>query len=92
MTATCSFTLHPTGYYARVIAIETVLKQFLLLCHKSGRKCNVISLGAGSDTTFWRLHEWEWAGLSPGEAGPQPNCYIEVDFEDIVVRKSSIIK
>ena len=68
-----------------------MLRQFITLCLERGRKCNVVSLGAGSDTAFWRLCR-EWEDLAPNKETAKINCYIEVDFEDIVARKSHIIR
>ena len=70
------------GYFARVTAVQILLKQFIEKCFKMGGNPQVISLGAGSDTTFWVLHQ----------EGLTPHCFVEVDFEDIVKKKSSIIR
>lgn len=41
-----------TGYYARVQGVNHLLDAFL---RKTQCDCQVINLGAGLDTTFWRL-------------------------------------
>uniref|UniRef100_H2Z4V0 Leucine carboxyl methyltransferase 1 n=1 Tax=Ciona savignyi TaxID=51511 RepID=H2Z4V0_CIOSA len=62
------------GYYARTEAIWKLLVQFVSIMEQ---KCQIVSLGAGLDTTYWRLHE----------AGLVPHGYFEVDFIDVVTRK-----
>ena len=71
-----------TGYYARVTAIYNLVREFIKFGRERGKEVQVISLGAGSDTTFWRLEE---EGLLPAQ-------YVEVDLEDVVRRKCHIIK
>lgn len=43
---------HLTGYYARVKGVNHLLDAFI---RKAECDCQVINLGAGLDTTFWRL-------------------------------------
>ncbi|XP_076824972.1 leucine carboxyl methyltransferase 1-like isoform X2 [Clavelina lepadiformis] len=62
------------GYYARTNSIWLLLKRFLTRCSCT---CQIVSLGAGLDTTYWRL----------GSENMLPIRYIEVDFLDVVVRK-----
>ena len=40
------------GYYARVHGMNQLLDAFLRKCECN---CQVVNLGAGLDTTFWRL-------------------------------------
>ena len=40
------------GYYARIKAVGDFLRKFLKI---TMNKCQVISLGAGFDTSFWNL-------------------------------------
>lgn len=70
------------GYYARVTAIYNLVREFIKFGRECGREVQVISLGAGSDTTFWRLEE----------EGLLPTQYVEVDLDDVVRRKCHIIK
>lgn len=49
------FTVHLsplTGYYARVQGVNHLLDAFI---RKAECDCQVINVGAGLDTTFWRL-------------------------------------
>lgn len=43
------------GYYARVAAVEHLLLKFLKVVTDHGTKCQVVNLGCGFDTLFWRL-------------------------------------
>ncbi|XP_019397383.1 PREDICTED: leucine carboxyl methyltransferase 1 [Crocodylus porosus] len=67
------------GYYARVHGISHLLKAFL---KKTECNCQVINLGAGMDTMFWRLKDENLL----------PRKYFEVDFPTIVTRKIYNIK
>ena len=71
-----------TGYYARVTSVHSLLKQFVTLTRMAGLKSQVISLGAGYDTTFWQLHS----------VGLQPTCYFEVDLATVTCRKCHYIR
>ncbi|XP_075686632.1 leucine carboxyl methyltransferase 1 isoform X2 [Rhinoderma darwinii] len=62
------------GYYARVQGVNHLLNAFL---KKTECKCQIINLGAGLDTTFWRLKD----------ENILPIKYFEVDFPSIVARK-----
>lgn len=66
------------GYFARVAARDEVVTQFLDLCNKN---CQILSLGAGSDTLYFRL----------ASRGLKPKRYVEVDLAGVVVRKQKII-
>ncbi|WOK95354.1 leucine carboxyl methyltransferase 1 [Canna indica] len=74
------------GYYARWAALRKLLLQFL----KSERKTNgesrtkkqIVSLGAGFDTTYFQL-------LDEGIA---PYLYVELDFKEVTSKKASIIE
>ena len=63
-------------------AIYNLVREFIQFGRSCGKEVQVISLGAGSDTTFWRL---EGEGLLPAQ-------YVEVDLDDVVRRKCHIIK
>lgn len=41
-----------TGYYARVHGVSYLIKAFL---KKTECNCQIVNLGAGMDTLFWRL-------------------------------------
>ncbi|GCC20144.1 hypothetical protein chiPu_0021283 [Chiloscyllium punctatum] len=67
------------GYYARVKAVNILLDAFI---KKTSCNCQIINLGAGLDTTFWRLQDQNLL----------PKKYFEVDFPMIVMRKIHLIK
>ncbi|KAM8960387.1 leucine carboxyl methyltransferase 1 [Pelodytes ibericus] len=67
------------GYYARVQGVSVLLKAFL---RRTECKCQIINLGAGLDTTFWKLKDESLL----------PTKYFEVDFPSIVARKLYNIK
>ncbi|XP_043567665.1 leucine carboxyl methyltransferase 1 isoform X2 [Chiloscyllium plagiosum] len=67
------------GYYARVKAVNILLDAFI---KKTSCNCQIINLGAGLDTTFWRLKDQNLL----------PKKYFEVDFPMIVMRKIHLIK
>ncbi|KAE9400674.1 leucine carboxyl methyltransferase [Gymnopus androsaceus JB14] len=72
------------GTFVRTVAIDDLVDQWIDLSTKEGRKCQIVSLGAGSDTRFWRL----WTG-------PQKNylsAYVEVDFPEITMKKAMAIR
>jgi len=43
------------GHYARVSAVTQLINQFLSIIDKSGSQAQIINLGSGFDTFFWRL-------------------------------------
>ncbi|MEQ2222822.1 Leucine carboxyl methyltransferase 1 [Ilyodon furcidens] len=67
------------GYYARVKGVNLLLDAFL---EKTEGHCQVINLGAGLDTTFWRLKDENLL----------PRKFFEVDFPTVVARKIHSIK
>ncbi|XP_061708403.1 leucine carboxyl methyltransferase 1 [Cydia pomonella] len=67
------------GYYARVRAVEMFIHQFLERCDS---KCQVLNLGCGFDTLFWRLRDVTQA----------VGNFIELDFPTVTAKKCQIIK
>nr|XP_057917145.1 leucine carboxyl methyltransferase 1 isoform X1 [Doryrhamphus excisus] len=67
------------GYYGRVKGVNHLLDAFI---RKTERDCQVINLGAGLDTTFWRLKDENLL----------PRKFFEVDFPTVVARKIHYIK
>lgn len=43
------------GTYVRSAAIDALVDQWIELSAKGGRRCQIVSLGSGSDTRFWRI-------------------------------------
>jgi len=67
------------GYFARVAGVRMLIDKFFEACDTA---VQVINLGAGFDTTFWRLLE---------EGRPVKN-FIEIDFSGVSARKCHLIK
>mmetsp|Transcript_1079 Transcript_1079/g.1751 ORF Transcript_1079/g.1751 Transcript_1079/m.1751 type:complete len:374 (-) Transcript_1079:17-1138(-) len=71
------------GTYTRVFAIQNAAEKFLESCHEHKTPCQVVSLGAGHDTLYFRLCQ---AGkFVPGDR------YIEMDLSEVITEKTSII-
>ena len=43
------------GTYVRSEALDELVNGWLALTKQEGTRCQIVSLGAGSDTRFWRL-------------------------------------
>ena len=67
------------GYYARVAGVHALIEKFFEACDTA---VQVISLGAGFDTLFWRLVA----------DGRPVNNFIEIDFAAVTARKCMLIK
>lgn len=73
------------GYYIRSTAIAFIVESFLL----KNPDCQIISLGAGYDSLYWRLNS----------KGFVNDCvYVEIDmapvvqFKSVAIRKSSVLQ
>ena len=71
------------GYFARVAAVDLILRRFTAVARRTGDgRSQIVSLGAGFDSTFFRL----------SADGCKPSLYIEVDFPDVTARKAAIFE
>eukprot|EP00939_MAST-03C_sp_MAST-3C-sp1_P000454 g454.t1 len=70
------------GTFARTYAIDAIARQFLQCKLKSGNPRQILSLGAGDDTLYWRLR---------GEHIFAKGGFFEIDFQGSVDRKRRII-
>ncbi|KAH1234885.1 Leucine carboxyl methyltransferase 1 [Glycine max] len=74
------------GYFARWAAIRKLLYQFLDGEKKSYEdppiKKQILSLGAGFDTTYFQLQD----------EGKAPYLYVEVDFKEVTSKKAALIE
>ncbi|KAL5705371.1 hypothetical protein ACHQM5_023681 [Ranunculus cassubicifolius] len=73
------------GYYARWAALRKLLVQFLTSENQSdagGQKKQILSLGAGFDTTYFQLQE----------EGTAPYMYVELDFKEVTSKKAALIE
>lgn len=62
------------GYYARVHGVSHLIKAFL---ERTECNCQIVNLGAGMDTLFWRLkvrRAQEQAWLGTGGWGTHGSC------------------
>lgn len=81
------------GYFARVRALDKIISSFLSTLEASssasaseGKRSfhsNIVVLGAGLDTTYFRLQDTYKGGLLAN--------YIEIDFPDVCSRKAALI-
>ncbi|XP_060785342.1 tRNA wybutosine-synthesizing protein 4 isoform X2 [Neoarius graeffei] len=69
------------GYYVRWKAVDYCVKQFLCVTDACDRR-QILSLGAGFDSLYFRLHS---------EGALERVCIFEVDFPDVARRKASLI-
>lgn len=70
------------GYYSRQAALRLLLQQFLEISHsKQSGPTQILSLGAGFDTTWFQLQAEAVA----------PTHYYEVDFPEVTKKKAAIV-
>ncbi|KAL0955887.1 hypothetical protein HGRIS_002085 [Hohenbuehelia grisea] len=72
------------GTHVRCTAIDSLVDQWLELSARNGTQCQIVSLGAGSDTRFWRI-----------ATGPRKDAlarYIEIDFPEVTTKKAMAIR
>lgn len=67
------------GYYARTESVWIFTQKFI---QATRGNCQIVSLGAGLDTMFWRLYELDLL----------PQKYAELDFSNVTTRKTQTIK
>ncbi|EJD07963.1 leucine carboxyl methyltransferase [Fomitiporia mediterranea MF3/22] len=72
------------GTYIRSESIDRLVDSWIKLCSSEGKSCQLISLGAGSDTRFWRL--------ANSDNKNSLAKYIEIDFPEITTKKAMAIK
>jgi tRNA wybutosine-synthesizing protein 4 len=72
------------GTWARVQGVRQVIQRFLG-AYESDQKVNILSLGAGYDSTYF------WLKKNMPELAERLT-YIEIDFEKVVKQKTSTIK
>ncbi|KAK2979726.1 hypothetical protein RJ640_013454, partial [Escallonia rubra] len=74
------------GYFARWAALRKLLFQFLNSeIHNSEKgytKKQILSLGAGFDTTYFQLQD----------EGKAPHLYVELDFKEVTCKKAALIE
>ncbi|XP_021755235.1 tRNA wybutosine-synthesizing protein 4-like [Chenopodium quinoa] len=68
------------GYFARFAALRKLLFQFLNTDDQNRKQ--VLSLGAGFDTTYFQLQA----------EGKAPYLYVELDFKEVTSKKAALIE
>jgi hypothetical protein len=77
------------GTWARVESFRSIILRFLQTFKDT--QVNIISPGAGYDTTFFWLHDSIDQGLIENVTSDKIN-FIEVDFDEIVVKKIHLLR
>ncbi|KAF7328881.1 Leucine carboxyl methyltransferase 1 [Mycena venus] len=72
------------GTFVRATAIDDLVFQWLKNSTKHGTRCQIVSLGAGSDTRFWRI--------ATGAHKDALAAYIEMDFQENTTKKAMAIR
>ncbi|KAL0339338.1 UNVERIFIED_CONTAM: Leucine carboxyl methyltransferase 1 [Sesamum angustifolium] len=73
------------GYFARYAALRKLLYEFLdcgMTGDEKGIRKQILSLGAGFDTTFFQLQD----------EGKAPYLYVELDFKEVTSKKAALIE
>lgn len=67
------------GYYARVATVTHLVQQFIESCVKSKKQVQIINIGAGFDTLYWRLTSlYKVTNL---------HSFVEIDLPGVTARK-----
>ncbi|KAH9911196.1 leucine carboxyl methyltransferase [Fomitopsis serialis] len=72
------------GTYVRSEGIDKLVERWFVFAEQEGTQCQIVSLGAGSDTRFWRI--------STGPRKDLLRAYLEVDFAEITTKKAMAIR
>ncbi|KAJ7911593.1 S-adenosyl-L-methionine-dependent methyltransferase [Mycena leptocephala] len=72
------------GTFVRATAIDDLVFQWLQSSANLGTRCQIVSLGSGSDTRFWRI--------ATGAHKDALAAYVEMDFPEITSKKAMAIR
>ncbi|KAJ6558150.1 leucine carboxyl methyltransferase [Mycena capillaripes] len=72
------------GTFVRTTAIDDLVFQWLQSSANHGTRCQIVSLGSGSDTRFWRI--------ATGAHKEALAAYVEMDFPEITTKKAMAIR
>ena len=72
------------GTFLRTWALDTLVARFLDTVLGAGLRAQIVSLGAGTDTRFFRL-------AADGTAASALARYVEIDFAETTARKARTI-
>ncbi|XP_068227055.1 leucine carboxyl methyltransferase 1 [Palaemon carinicauda] len=67
------------GYFARTVAIKILVDKFIEV---TGGNCQIVNIGAGFDTLYWRLND----------EGKTVKGFVELDFPGVTSRKCHYIQ
>lgn len=75
------------GTHARTWAVDRLVQDFLLAAEKLGKPAQVLSVGAGTDTRYWRMRK------AANDAGTEWRCrkWVEIDFVEATSTKARVI-
>lgn len=91
------------GTYVRAEGIDKLVDRWCALAVHEGTQCQIVSLGAGSDTRFWRIAVRSCARAAQRgvtdeafrQTGPRKDilrAYLEVDFAENTTKKAMAIR
>ena len=96
------------GTYVRSEAVDGLVNQWAELSAAEGKKCQIVSLGAGSDTRFWRINvrdflrcrlcsafKFVYSCGEPRQTGPHKDhlaVYAEFDLVENTLKKAMAIR
>jgi len=69
------------GNFIRVRLVRQLIEKFISACQSKQLEYQIINLGCGSDTLFWRLRD----------SGHQISSFVETDFTDITAKKAFVV-
>lgn len=72
------------GTYVRSHSIDHLTGEWMEIFKQEHRQCQIVSLGSGSDTRFWRI--------ATGPYKDQLRVYIELDFPEVTTKKAMSIR
>ncbi|KAI1791222.1 leucine carboxyl methyltransferase [Ganoderma leucocontextum] len=72
------------GTYVRSEALDELVNGWLAFSEQEGKQCQIVSLGAGSDTRFWRI--------ATGTKKAVLAKYIEIDLAENTTKKAMAIR
>ncbi|KAI6007607.1 S-adenosyl-L-methionine-dependent methyltransferase [Pisolithus orientalis] len=72
------------GTYVRSYSIDHLVEEWINISKQEHKPCQIVSLGAGSDTRFWRI--------ATGPYKDHLRVYAELDFPEVTVKKAMSIR
>ncbi|XP_053212703.1 leucine carboxyl methyltransferase 1-like [Panonychus citri] len=76
------------GYFARVAAIKIIIEKFLASVKGQGKQCQIVNLGCGFDTLYWRLMDNNDGGDTDRNVDSSLiKHFVDVDLYGITSRK-----